>query len=717
MKDQVLKRKMFSAPMGKGVNNVGIMAGFEDDDEMDDEESSQELSRRTPQSPEILMNNLRGDIRSVDARYEELAQMVGEEAAMETPPEVLAMLQGQMAQQQGIGALPQAPQQPPMPPQQPPMPPQQMPPEMMGGQPPMPPEMMGGQPPMPPEMMAQAPMPMDQGPMPTPQGFADGGIVRLQGGGDPQVARLLQRFPMNQGTPSPFDFSGVNWRNFQAAPRGTPFEVTGLAPGAGSGASFLSRLANTGGRALGYLGLAGSLSEGAVRPAANALMNTFGPLPIGGGAMTGPRGFTPSQLKAFGLPPSSADQALTRQLTETAYNTQGLPMTPTPLVTGSGTFDVPMFSEKERLSKAGIPLPTSTPQQPAAPSAQLLPEPTPEEAVAAAEAEQPAAPSEAAKTTDLVKSFAERVKAEKENLAPMFKELMAGDKNAQEVQALMLLADAGMKLARGSGRPGTSFASELAFAAEGIPAGMAKLAAQKAERETAVNTAALTAAINRIESQDKSVKEIQLKELELLKDQYKLQLQLGKVNEIDMGAGATRVTNVMGRTIGTYIDPDVIRSFTENKNTVNPNTNPFARVESGGAPLLVKDKTSRERLASDIAQIDSTLAQLDNITPLLEKAYGPGSFLSKLREGVFVPLGVSSKPKDTQALSQAQQNYAALRSAMARLAVGTLPVCRTKNRNGQNKYWVPSRQASSLTRKWQQSRCSRCVLTYKICVW
>jgi hypothetical protein len=139
----------------------------------------------------------------------------------------------------------------------------------------------------------------------------------------------------------------------------------------------------------------------------------------------------------------------------------------------------------------------------------------------------------------------------------------------------------------------------------------------------------------------------------------------------------------MGRTVGTYVDPDVVRSFAENKNTVNPNTNPYARVESGGAPLLVKDKTGRERLSSDIAQIDSTLAQLDNITPMLEKAYGPGSFFSKLREGVFVPLGVSSKPKDTQALSQAQQNYAALRSAMARLGGGD-----TSRLSNQEQEWA-----------------------------
>ena len=111
MKEEVLKRAMFAMPLSKDARNSGILSGFED--EMEDmgemPEPSEEMPQmsRTPQNPEILMNNLRGDMRSVDARYMELAQMVGEEAAMETPPEVLAMLQMQLGQQGGIGALPQ----------------------------------------------------------------------------------------------------------------------------------------------------------------------------------------------------------------------------------------------------------------------------------------------------------------------------------------------------------------------------------------------------------------------------------------------------------------------------------------------------------------------------------------------------------------------------------------------------------------------------------
>ncbi len=104
--------------MDDDVENVGIMQGFldqvgEEEDELEEEEGSEESSaarvlNRRPDSPEILMNNLRGDMRSVDARREELADLVGYDAAAETPDAVLAMLQPVLAQQGGLGALPQS---------------------------------------------------------------------------------------------------------------------------------------------------------------------------------------------------------------------------------------------------------------------------------------------------------------------------------------------------------------------------------------------------------------------------------------------------------------------------------------------------------------------------------------------------------------------------------------------------------------------------------
>jgi hypothetical protein len=166
------------------VENVGIMQGFldslseEGDDESEEDEDEGEMMDRRPDSPEILMNNLRGDMRSIDARRDELADLVGYAAAAETPESVLAMLQPVLAQQGGggIGGLPQSapmaqgPQPPMMPPAAPPGPPPMGPGAGLGAMPP--PGAMGAPaaPPGPP----QAPIAMAQG------GF----VQRFQEGSD-----------------------------------------------------------------------------------------------------------------------------------------------------------------------------------------------------------------------------------------------------------------------------------------------------------------------------------------------------------------------------------------------------------------------------------------------------------------------------------------------------------------------------------------------------
>ena len=161
------------------VENVGIMSGFMDEiDELLEEISGEEqeegddadmarMMARTPDSPEILMNNLRGDMRSIDARREELADLVGFREAEETPEGVLTLLQSVLAQQAAA---------PPMPA---PMP-QGMPPQMAGMAPP----------PMPagpaPAMAGIGGLPMDQGP--APMAMANGGMVQYfkNGNEEPQ---------------------------------------------------------------------------------------------------------------------------------------------------------------------------------------------------------------------------------------------------------------------------------------------------------------------------------------------------------------------------------------------------------------------------------------------------------------------------------------------------------------------------------------------------
>lgn len=199
------------------VENVGIMQGFmdhmNDDDEEDDSEeeggedgdyeddgeeySAEKITRdRRPDAPEILMNNLRGDMRSIDARRDELADLVGYSSACETPDSVLAMLQPILAArapgaQGGIGALPESMAM------------------AQGPQPPMPTPEPQGAPPMP--AMEMAPPPQDGGiaalmaqqSAPTEQApaqFARGGLVQgFAEGSDEDGVTPVQEAPSSYG--------------------------------------------------------------------------------------------------------------------------------------------------------------------------------------------------------------------------------------------------------------------------------------------------------------------------------------------------------------------------------------------------------------------------------------------------------------------------------------------------------------------------------------
>ena len=158
--------------------NVGIMQGFMDSleemltgegDMSEEEDSPSGAPDRTPRSPEILMNTMRGDMRSVDARVEELADMVGYNAASSTPLEVLALLQP-VLKQQGIAALPTSSAMPPSPVMAPP-PNTSVPPVPTQG---------GGIATLPQGDMAQG-----SPPMPMPMQMARGGVVQnfAEGGG------------------------------------------------------------------------------------------------------------------------------------------------------------------------------------------------------------------------------------------------------------------------------------------------------------------------------------------------------------------------------------------------------------------------------------------------------------------------------------------------------------------------------------------------------
>lgn len=621
MKEEILKRAMFAMPLSKEARNSGILSGFDMDEMEEMPEPSEEMPQmaRTPQNPEILMNTLRGDMRSVDARYMELAQMVGEEAAMETPPEVLAMLQMQLGQQQpgaqGIGALPQA--QSMMPPGA------MMPPQPPGG---MPPGMGGEMPPFPQGGAEQAP--------PTPDGLPP--MKAAAGAFITPFTRLAQ-----MGADK---LSGLNTAAGQMLSQGLPQQFPAVFENLrGPGGRFIAE------QTLKYPTLTEHLAN-KVGPSVTAALQRFAP---GTPAVLGGTGV----LAGIGLTRGSQQQdperaALLKQYEDAYYAVRDRSI-PMPSLTG-------VSNEQLRQQIADMPVTYAPPAPARAPAA--APARTAAPAPAAPAAEAPAAsadplgdfirerlaaketapetPAEVAAPAAAAKTRMERIKEAQAEYAPLYKELLGDTKEDMYTNAMLMLADAGFKYASLPAKAGTTPISLLATAAQGIPQGFAALLAQARDRKVKVDTAALSQAISDVQEQDKYAQQLKI---EVLKGDYKLLQEAAKKGGAileDGGAGLLISKGKDGSFLGTSINPNnpTVQSAVASRWTLRPTDNPFV-VNRGEAPTAVEtDKGERIKLTATLRSLDNSLSTLDNLKGIYTQAYGPGAWLSDKVNNLLVPV-------------------------------------------------------------------------------
>jgi hypothetical protein len=625
MKEEILKRAMFAMPLSKEAKNSGIMAGFEDDINDTDDEDEMTPMERTPQNPEIMMNTLRGDMRSTDARYMELAQMVGEEAAMETPPEVLAMLQEHFAMMQqpqgGIGALPQGGEMMP-----PPMP----------GQDPM--AMQGGA--MPPQ---GAPMPMGQGPMMPPGG--EGMPGPFPQGGAEQAPPTPDGMP-----PQQFNIGGP-----VASAMGNAFmtQAGRIVPG-------IARTLNQAGPAASRYGQAANAALGRMFIKPNVTQPFLENVRGAGGK------FTADQVARGGdLMYPTFTQGLNQGLNQLAaqYPKAGPVLSSAAAMLAALDTDAPRASQNapsrtvdisqipNEFAQVNLPAPAEAEAEAEAAAAapflrQAEAAPVENYPVAANPDEDSTFASSAAK--DLAKltgvppkksSKIDRIRAARDEYAPLFKELMGDNKEDMKTNALLMLADAGFKFA-GATEP--TMAMSLAKSLEGIPKGLATLAAQAKDRGLKIDTATLTQAIGDVNTEDAQEHALQM---QLAKDRGKLLVEMAKQKGnklVNLVAGLTvEETPDGGYVPGSYrVDPahPTLSSMRDSRYTVTSG-NPFAVDNGPASTTLVTDLKGREKLLGAVSITDSILFELDNIQRLAGKTYGPGAFISDVTNKVIIPLG------------------------------------------------------------------------------
>jgi len=663
MKTEILKRAMFAMPLSKESRNSGIMSGFDMDEmegEMDRDENAEmeqmPAMSRTPQNPEILMNNLRGDMRSVDARYQELAQMVGEEAAMDTPPEVLAMLQTQLAMQQqggGIGALPQA---------QGMMPPGGQPP--MGGAPAPAPQQPGaampqGGIPMP-QGMESAP-PFSQGPS-APQQYAHGGAVEPPTpDGMPPMHAFLGAFvnPAMRAAQFMSDKAGAAnaalGRMFMQPSMTQPFLENVRGPGGRYTAEQIAR----GGELL-YPTFTQGMMQGASRfvdqypRLAGALKSTaaFGSVPAYGLATRGGDGAGEQSDLVNQIPvDTAADRAARLEL-----------MSKPP----SMTYDISAPKGEDWTSQQGpegkkLPIPfnpvlyeysgdpfsgagklSATPEQEIAQGE--APAFTPEQERAQGEGLSPStmplgdfiSKTQAAQEKQGPKTKMERIKEAQGEYAPLFEEIFGSDKEAAKMNALLLLSEAGLKLAT-IGKPTAAMAVGEAFA--GVPRGMAAIAAQERELALKGKTATLQQAITDVTTEDKFLQALKLKALE---GDYRLLGKLAEKNQViakDAGVGLINYESKDGSYLGTFLNQDhpTIQDIRKNYNYFDT-SNPFVRDAGSATAITVTNPKDREKIVGEINLINDNLSKIEYMKSVVQQAYGPGAFVSDIKNNIFVPV-------------------------------------------------------------------------------
>jgi hypothetical protein len=633
MKNEILKRAMFAMPLSKDSRNSGIMAGFEDEMPEAPEDSGEEMPQmaRTPQNPEILMNTLRGDMRSVDARYQELAQMVGEDAAMETPPEVLAMLQGQMGMQQqqppqqgGIGSLPQGQEMAP--------PPMGMPPQG-GAMPPPGPEGAG---PFPQGGAEQAP--------PTPDGMPP--MQAAAGAFITPFTRAAQFMGDKAAQYGPAINQYLGNLTMRAQP--TVQRVTGGSP---------PMPLTVQGRETLVQGPAGTIAQGTGTQLAP--FTTMGPLM----SPTFTEGLRMGVQRTAQEYPRVAE-ALSRISPALAFGTGALSSIPF-----MGSSSTPMSAEQQtsyddKMAQLAaidkMPSPSRTAQA-APPSSPIKNIAATTEAEQAAIDERQLAAAEKVDTDPLgtfinqkmklfnereakgavkEKTRAERTREGYAELAPLFQEILGDNKEDMKTNALLLLADAGLRIA--SSRQPTA-AMGIAEGLSNVPKGFMALLAQSKDRDLKIKSAALSQAFTDVQEQDKYAQQLKVK---LLDGDLRIMLEQIKNNPtaggkiVDGVAGLRIAETKNGSFLGASIDPTdpTVQSAIKSRFTLRDTDNPYVQ-NRGEAPTAVEtDKGERIKLTSTLRSLDNSLRGVDDVKGLFSQLYSPGTWFQDKVNNIFVPV-------------------------------------------------------------------------------
>jgi hypothetical protein len=316
--------------------------------------------------------------------------------------------------------------------------------------------------------------------------------------------------------------------------------------------------------------------------------------------------------------------------------------------------------------------PMGAPPEQAAPSfmapapVDAAPAPSAPEPVFAPE-QEPADTAAFIKSAMKEKSKSDRIREGAAEYTPLFQELLGEDKDSAKTNALLLLAEAGFKLA-GSTKP--TFAMAVGEAAAGIPRGFAAIVAQGKDRDVKIKTAALEKAITDVDEQDKYAQALKLQMLKGDYDLLKEQAKKGGIVVEDGGAGARLSKDKNGSFLGVSIDPEdpTVKSAVGSRFTLRDTDNPFVE-NRGPAPTSVEtDKAERINLTGALRALDGSLSTLENLKGAYTSAYSPGTWFTDKVNNLIVPVSGGLVRPDVDLSDKSLQLKTGLNTIMKNIA-------------------------------------------------
>ena len=261
----------------------------------------------------------------------------------------------------------------------------------------------------------------------------------------------------------------------------------------------------------------------------------------------------------------------------------------------------------------------------------------------------------------------ERIKASQAEYAPLFEELLGSDKESAKINALLLLSEAGLKLAS-TAKP--TFAMAVADSFAGVPRGFAAIAAQEREMGIKTKTAALQQAITDVDAQDKYAQQLQLQVLkgdyELLKEQAK-QSAKGNVLE-DAGVGGRNNKAPNGTFLGFSIDPNdpAVTSAINSRYTLRQTDNPYVNNMGEAPTTVVTDKAARLELASTLSAHNNSLKSIEIAKNSLSQLYSPGTFFVDKVNNLIVPIDFTGAVRPDLSQEAAKSTLMTLQNALSK---------------------------------------------------